>query len=353
MENREPIQMPSIDQSFGATMQNLLNSNGRMIEWMQGLMQQPSDDVERWMTNMVGSMETYLCAAPREPTAEEKQWVSDYIGEFPVDVFRAFRPQVVSLDESLVSNPSFESNPSNEFLVSNESLVSNPSFESNPSNEFLVSNESLVSNVSHESNVSNEPQEQPLQSEFNEQHNLALLMQQAFADLLSDEHEQPHTESNEQPHTEHNEEHKLPINFPLLVQQTWTDMATKISRLQRDGQLDGSLVQWARDNSNALCQGVANLLQIIPGLSRSNAIQQVFASSHYNCPLDTHVIDSLVRVSKEEWTLNLEDHCPICQQPEWQDVLIRLDCGHIFDQECIVAWFQRANTCPMCRQVPQ
>ncbi|WIA13637.1 hypothetical protein OEZ86_006897 [Tetradesmus obliquus] len=47
-----------------------------------------------------------------------------------------------------------------------------------------------------------------------------------------------------------------------------------------------------------------------------------------------------------------EEHgtcCPICQEPA--DAAVRLDCSHIFCEECISEWLTRdkAATCPMCR----
>lgn len=39
--------------------------------------------------------------------------------------------------------------------------------------------------------------------------------------------------------------------------------------------------------------------------------------------------------------------CPICQEPV--ELGIRLDCSHIFCEECIAEWLERGPTCPMCR----
>ncbi|KXZ54917.1 hypothetical protein GPECTOR_4g989 [Gonium pectorale] len=39
--------------------------------------------------------------------------------------------------------------------------------------------------------------------------------------------------------------------------------------------------------------------------------------------------------------------CPVCQDPVTTPV--RLDCGHIFCEECILEWLERDRTCPMCR----
>ncbi|PNH04474.1 RING finger and transmembrane domain-containing protein 1 [Tetrabaena socialis] len=39
--------------------------------------------------------------------------------------------------------------------------------------------------------------------------------------------------------------------------------------------------------------------------------------------------------------------CPVCQDPVTTPV--RLDCGHIFCEECILEWLERDRTCPLCR----
>jgi len=42
--------------------------------------------------------------------------------------------------------------------------------------------------------------------------------------------------------------------------------------------------------------------------------------------------------------------CPICQQDKIT-VPIILPCSHLFCEECLSQWFQRENTCPVCRAV--
>lgn len=42
--------------------------------------------------------------------------------------------------------------------------------------------------------------------------------------------------------------------------------------------------------------------------------------------------------------------CSICYESMHPDTtIIRLPCGHHFDSECILAWFVRSKSCPMCR----
>ena len=46
-----------------------------------------------------------------------------------------------------------------------------------------------------------------------------------------------------------------------------------------------------------------------------------------------------------------EDGCTICQEEHTAPV--KLDCGHIFCEDCIVEWCERSGggnpTCPLCR----
>jgi len=51
----------------------------------------------------------------------------------------------------------------------------------------------------------------------------------------------------------------------------------------------------------------------------------------------------------QEEVLETGNQCPICQ-----DALkspLKLDCGHIYCDDCIGEWLERERTCPMCRKV--
>ncbi|KAK2173212.1 hypothetical protein NP493_892g01005 [Ridgeia piscesae] len=50
--------------------------------------------------------------------------------------------------------------------------------------------------------------------------------------------------------------------------------------------------------------------------------------------------------NREELNL-VENNCPICQDKLSDPV--RLSCKHIFCEDCITLWFDREQTCPMCR----
>jgi hypothetical protein len=41
---------------------------------------------------------------------------------------------------------------------------------------------------------------------------------------------------------------------------------------------------------------------------------------------------------------------PLDEKPSGDcDVFVKLECGHMFDESCILEWFKHANTCPLCR----
>ena len=46
----------------------------------------------------------------------------------------------------------------------------------------------------------------------------------------------------------------------------------------------------------------------------------------------------------------VDENCPICLG-DVDNIHVKLpDCGHYFCKECIVPWFERNNTCPICRK---
>ena len=53
----------------------------------------------------------------------------------------------------------------------------------------------------------------------------------------------------------------------------------------------------------------------------------------------------------QEDTLKLSDSCPVCVC-EWEvgtDRALELPCKHLFHPLCVKKWFNRQNTCPLCR----
>eukprot|EP00877_Chromochloris_zofingiensis_P003768 jgi/Chrzof1/13392/Cz07g31100.t1 len=52
-------------------------------------------------------------------------------------------------------------------------------------------------------------------------------------------------------------------------------------------------------------------------------------------------------VNKDDSVEGAAQCCPICQDPAQTPV--RLDCSHVFCEDCIGEWLERDQTCPMCR----
>ncbi|XP_002159773.1 E3 ubiquitin-protein ligase RNFT2 isoform X1 [Hydra vulgaris] len=54
------------------------------------------------------------------------------------------------------------------------------------------------------------------------------------------------------------------------------------------------------------------------------------------------------KTPSKEQLIEFGDSCPICQE-EMDDPIELNSCKHIFCEDCIVMWFDRERTCPMCR----
>lgn len=64
-------------------------------------------------------------------------------------------------------------------------------------------------------------------------------------------------------------------------------------------------------------------------------------------------IDDLVfkKYKFEQLVENKDTECSICKNDfEECSVISKLDCGHIFDIDCIKKWAQYNRTCPICRK---
>eukprot|EP01025_Chloroclados_australasicus_P017360 TRINITY_DN18836_c0_g1_i1.p1 TRINITY_DN18836_c0_g1~~TRINITY_DN18836_c0_g1_i1.p1 ORF type:complete len:453 (+),score=43.61 TRINITY_DN18836_c0_g1_i1:188-1546(+) len=57
------------------------------------------------------------------------------------------------------------------------------------------------------------------------------------------------------------------------------------------------------------------------------------------------------RIESKEEIMEAGDQCPICQERLSQTGMFptKLECGHIFCEDCIMEWLERDRTCPMCR----
>ncbi len=55
--------------------------------------------------------------------------------------------------------------------------------------------------------------------------------------------------------------------------------------------------------------------------------------------------------SKKETLDNLDSECIICMENFQNDkYTIRLECKHFFHKECVVQWFTKNASCPICRR---
>ena len=68
-------------------------------------------------------------------------------------------------------------------------------------------------------------------------------------------------------------------------------------------------------------------------------------------PASQEEIAKLPRIrSKEELDCCTSENCSICQDGyEGDFTAIKMPCGHIFHEECLLQWFKVQNSCPICR----
>ncbi len=73
---------------------------------------------------------------------------------------------------------------------------------------------------------------------------------------------------------------------------------------------------------------------------------QAVDQAHMN-PLE----DSDIREAGDVSTEILEDDCAVCMDhnPDNEEEVKTLRCGHKFHKECVDRWFQEDGSCPMCR----
>lgn len=61
-------------------------------------------------------------------------------------------------------------------------------------------------------------------------------------------------------------------------------------------------------------------------------------------------VEKVVVSSKVAKIQKRKEKCSICMGEENQLAKsIRLDCGHVFDTNCILHWLSKNHTCPICR----
>ncbi|CAH8381358.1 unnamed protein product [Eruca vesicaria subsp. sativa] len=81
----------------------------------------------------------------------------------------------------------------------------------------------------------------------------------------------------------------------------------------------------------------------------TSSIQFRPASKHVVKSLTRKVYNKKIKKEKKRKMISL-DECRICLQ-EFSNggVVVTLSCGHEFDEECIVKWFETSHVCPLCR----
>ena len=45
-----------------------------------------------------------------------------------------------------------------------------------------------------------------------------------------------------------------------------------------------------------------------------------------------------------------DDECPVCFSEKFAKLGRKTKCGHRFCRDCLLAWIQQSNECPVCRQ---
>ena len=45
--------------------------------------------------------------------------------------------------------------------------------------------------------------------------------------------------------------------------------------------------------------------------------------------------------------------CPVCISDVSGENVVELDCKHIFHATCLIEWYRRSPSCPVCRAVPE
>ncbi|KAI3509387.1 hypothetical protein L1887_24622 [Cichorium endivia] len=96
----------------------------------------------------------------------------------------------------------------------------------------------------------------------------------------------------------------------------------------------------------------SNVGSIFTGTALEDLIEQLIANdgSHGPPPATQSAIDSLPFIRITNRHLNMESHCPVCQDKfDLGSEARMMPCNHIYHSGCIVPWLLEHNSCPVCR----
>jgi len=122
---------------------------------------------------------------------------------------------------------------------------------------------------------------------------------------------------------------------------------------------DVGLVAWSlrngADPSKSLDSRTMHVIRsmgiVIPELEEVFSNQSNSSNNNSNNnSLDQSVIASLNTFKVGEDILS--ENCVICADLyKEEEFVIKLNCDHIFHKKCLIKWFEKDNTCPLCRNV--
>lgn len=69
-----------------------------------------------------------------------------------------------------------------------------------------------------------------------------------------------------------------------------------------------------------------------------------------NHPIDITNIFELVEIYEKINDVAINEDCVVCLE-SFSDVVVRLNCNHLYHKKCIDKWFTLNNNCPVCRKV--
>ena len=83
------------------------------------------------------------------------------------------------------------------------------------------------------------------------------------------------------------------------------------------------------------------------------SFSQIVCYSFQNCYIKIENTYKLSKKTKKIKNIDLENlinECSIClEKYKLNEKIIQLDCDHIFHKSCFDLWFQKNNSCPICR----